>query len=523
MEHAASFARHFARLAWLLVHDLANVDEQKASLRALATMSKEGAVSLSVSGGGLVAAETNVSAAFTGVTDVVHAMTAHGIERITFDASAAPADLLGVARILAGVPVTGDGGAAAEAKRLALGARTVHFKARPLPGALPDLELGEMLDEEIAVPATRPRASMATPADGTPRASGGGIFDQFSASRTPVESVSTLLAHLDRTEDAGVVTQVLDDLVLLAESAAREGKAALVSEIFHRIVRREPALTEFDARRAVVMAVRRLSKPMVLRAVVTQLPRAMDRRDELVAVLSRAGEDGADALVEQIGDLAQQGDRRIYFDALLELKAGIPALLHMLGDARWYVARNAADLLGEMGAREAEEPLTELLRHDDDRVRRSATGALMKLGTPRAMQAIQDALKDAQPQTRMQAAAALVARKDVRSAATLVRALDDEKDEEVQAAFLIALGRLGTPDAVQRLLRAAEPEKGLFRKKSTAYRIAAIQGLTDARTAECVDALRELQKDRDDEVRDAASFALNRIARQSAGASSIAP
>ena len=523
MEHAAAFARHFARLVWLLVHEQGNVDEQKASLRALATMSKEGAVELSVSGSELRAAETNVSATFTGVTDVSHAMTAHGIERISFDAGASPADLLGVARILAGVPVTGDGGAAAEAKRTALGARTVRFRTRPLPGALPDLELGEMLEEEIPVAPTRPRASMATPAGGTPRASGGGIFDQLAASRTPVESVNNLLAHLDRTEDAGVLTQVLDDLVVLAESAAREGKAALVSEICHRIVRREPALTEFDAKRSVVMAVRRLSKPMVLRAVVTQLPRAPERRAELVAVLARAGEDGADALVEQIGDLAQQGDRRVYFDALLELQAGIPALLHMLGDARWFVARNAADLLGEMGAREAEGPLTELLRHDDDRVRRSATGALMRLGTPRAMQAIQDALKDPQPQTRMQAAAALVSRRDVRSAATLVRALDEEKDEEVQAAFLIALGRLGTPDAVQRLLRAVEPEKGLFRKRGTAYRIAAVQGLGEARTAECVEALRELQKDKDDDVRDAASFALARIARQTAGASPSAP
>lgn len=523
MQHSAAFSRHFARLVWLLVHEPTNVDEQKASLRALATMSKEGPVSLTATGDALQADDANVPAAFTGVTDVINAMTAHGLQGIGFSAGALPADLLGVARILAGVPATGDGGAAAEAKRSALGAASIRFKPRPKPGALPDLELGEMLEEELPAAPSRPRASMAAPAEDTPRASGGGIFDQLSASRTPVESVSALLARLDRAEDAGVITQVLDDLVGLAESAAREGKAALVSEIFQRIVQREPALTDFDAKRAFVMAVRRLSKPMVLRAVVTQLPRVPDRRAEFVGVLARAGEDGADALVEQIGDLAQQSDRRVYFDALLELNAGIPALLHMLGDARWYVARNAADLLGEMGAREAEGPLTGLLRHDDDRVRRSATGALMRLGTPRAMQAIQDALKDAQPQTRMQAAAALVARKDVRSAATLVRALDEEKDEEVQAAFLIALGRLGTPDAVQRLLRAAEPEKGLFRKKGTPYRVAAVQGLAESRTPESIEALRELQRDKDDDVRDAASFALGRIARQSTAVTAIAP
>ena len=38
--------------------------------------------------------------------------------------------------------------------------------------------------------------------------------------------------------------------------------------------------------------------------------------------LHRAGEDGADALIEQIANVAHQSDRRIYFDALVKLKAG---------------------------------------------------------------------------------------------------------------------------------------------------------------------------------------------------------
>ena len=88
-------------------------------------------------------------------------------------------------------------------------------------------------------------------------------------------------------------------------------------------------------------------------------------------------------------------------------------MLNMLGDARWFVVRNAADLLGEMQVAEAEEPLSLLSKHEDERVRRAATGALMSLGTPRALKAIQQALTDPAPATRMQAAAALVGRKDV--------------------------------------------------------------------------------------------------------------
>jgi HEAT repeat protein len=130
------------------------------------------------------------------------------------------------------------------------------------------------------------------------------------------------------------------------------------------------------------------------------------------------------------------------------------------------------------------------------------------------MNAIQEALKDGAPAMRMQAAAALVSRKDVRTAATLARALEDEKDDEVQAAFLLALGKLATPDAVQRLLKAAEPERGLFKKKSTAFRVAAVQGLGEARTPEAVEALKRLAGDKDDDVAASAKVALQRIAKQ---------
>lgn len=341
------------------------------------------------------------------------------------------------------------------------------------------------------------------------------MFEQFAAARAITGSHEPLLEQLDQATSASTVARLLEDLVLHAETAARDGKPAIVAEVLCRIARREPHVQEFEAKRAFVMCQRRLAKPLLLRAVVQELPHHPERRDELVAVLARAGEDGADALIEQIAAVSGQSDRRVYFDALIGLQAGVPALIHMLGDARWFVARNAAELIGEMQAKEAEPQLTELLRHADDRVRRAATAALMRLGTSRAMQAIQDALKDGAPQMRMQAAAALLTRKDVKTAATLVRALEEEKDDEVQATFLLALGKLATPDAVQRLIKAVEFERGLFKKKTTAYRLAAVQGLAESRTPEAMEALRGLQADKESEVRDAVTFALLRIARQS--------
>ncbi|HET9798863.1 MAG TPA: HEAT repeat domain-containing protein [Gemmatimonadaceae bacterium] len=567
MDHSVTFARHYARLLWLLLHEPTNVDEQKASLRALVTVARDGAVTIAADGTEVVASGTPVPGVLSGVSDLAARMAAHGLAEVAFDAAAAAAGMLGSARILVGAPAA-EGGAASVAALEALGAPGTRFVPREIavsapvpapsrpapepapapaptpaaapvaappappamapaaglaePGTLPDFGLGDVdvLDEQAMQEKLRPtpRASVVIPqtleraGDG----GGGGMFEQFAASRTPTASHTELLAQLDQTEGAGVLTRVLDDLVAIAEGAARDARPALVCEILCRVTRREPQVQDFEAKRAFVMAQRRLAKPALLRALTQELPHAGDQRDAFIAVLTRAGDDGADALIEQIAAISGQSERRVYFDALLQLQSGIPTLIHMLGDARWFVARNAAELLGEMQAREAEPQLTELLRHGDDRVRRAATSALMRLGTTRAMQAIQDALKDGAPAMRMQAAAALVTRKDVKTAATLVRALEEEKDDEVQAAFLLALGKLATPDAVQRLRKAAEPERGLFKKKSTAYRVAAVQALGEARSAEAVEALKGLQSDKDEEIREAATFALVRIARQAA-------
>jgi HEAT repeat protein len=551
MDHSVTFARHYARLLWLLLHEPANVDEQKASLRALVTVSRDGAVTIGAEGTEVLANGAPVPGVLSGVNDLAARMALHGLADVAFDAGAAAAGMLGSARILAGAPVAGKGAGSVAALE-ALGAPSTRFVARivvapapapapapvatapsppPMPpaaglaepGTLPDFGLGDVdvLDEQAMQEKLRPtpRASVVIPANperGGEGGGGGGMFEQFAASRTPTASHAELLAQLDQTEGAGVLTRVLDDLVAIAEGAARDARPAIVCEILCRVTRREPQVQDFEAKRAFVMAQRRLAKPALLRALTQELPHAGDQRDAFVAVLARAGDDGADALIEQIAAISGQSERRVYFDALLQLQSGIPTLIHMLGDARWFVARNAAELLGEMQAREAEPQLTELLRHGDDRVRRAATSALMRLGTARAMQAIQDALKDGAPAMRMQAAAALVTRNDVKTAATLVRALEEEKDDEVQAAFLLALGKLATPDAVQRLLKAAEPERGLFKKKSAGYRVAAVQGLGEARSAEAVEALKGLQSDKDEEIREAATFALVRIARQAA-------
>jgi HEAT repeat protein len=490
MDQSVILARHFARLVWLLLREPANIDEQKGLVRALVMVAKEGETSIEAGDGHITANGHPIPAALSGVPEVAERMTAHGVSAIAMSAGASAADLLGAARVLAGAP-SGTPSTAAGA--------SVRFILR---GVLPNLDFGEVLDapplpasapSDPPPPRARPQGtSKATEAaagrsggdDGWSGDAGGlgGMFDHFAPARLSSATPSELLARLDATQNP------------------RE---------------RAEEVQDSGVKRAFGLTVKRLAKPPMLRALVAEMARGPERREEYLAVIARTGEDGADALIEQLVEGTAPSERSMYFNVLSQLQAGVPILVHMLGDARWEVARNAAALLGEMQAAQAEKPLSELLHHDDERVRHAATISLMRLGTPRSMQAIQEAFRDQAPQIRMQAAAALVTRKDVKTAALLLQALDQEKDEEVAAAFLIALGRLATGDAVDRLIATAEADRGMFRKKAVALRVAAVQGLAEARTPEAIMALKELQRDKDEDVQATAVYALGRTSRRS--------
>ena len=532
MDYSVTFARHFSRLVWLLLNESANIDEQKAALRATVTVSKDGPVVFTARDWRLTVNGTALADALTGVQDLTAQMIGHAVREIRVDRGAAAADLLGLARILAAQPVPGDGGEAAKARVAALGAKTLRIEIAGVEGVMPVSQptgnvaavraTAEPTAQGSAAPngASPNGAAPATAGDiasaakrprATPRPDLGtgfigedsGSYLAFAAQQQPKGSAGDLLQQLDATKSANIATRLLDDLVTVIENAAREGKHDTVATGFHGVVAREAALADNDLKRAYVMALRRLTKPTLLRAVATMLPRKREKHDEYMLVLARCGEDGADALIDQLTSAQSLSDRRVFFDALVKLNAGVPALIHMLGDARWYVARNAADLLGEMQAEAAQAPLSELLKHDDDRVRRAAITALAKLSSPKALDSLRVAMRDNSPQVRMQAAAGMGTRKGLRSAGTLTKALDAEDDQEVQLAIVAALGRLATTDAVQRLIKAAEPAGGIFKKKPTAIRVAAVQALGEARTPAAQNALQHLLDDKDKEVKQA--------------------
>jgi hypothetical protein len=535
MEIPLAFARHYARLVWLLLYDAESYDAQIATLSALVSESKAGPVTIQARDWRLAMNGEVVPDRFPGAQDLTAQLIGHSILEFTVVQGASPADMLLLARILASEPVPGDGGRNVLERLRALDARTVHIRVETLPAPRPAVEaptakmVGMIPDVSLftAVPARE----AAMPEKSEIQANGGHeadvpvhegeilrdqdpehMFQVFSANSTPKGSMVKLFEQLDGARSPTTVTRTLDALLKLAAISARKERHDIVADVFHGIIEREEKMQDRAIKRQFGVTIRRLATPTLLKCVVDLLPRRQESYERYMTIFERTDDAGAEALVDALMEAPSLTDRRVYYDSLLRIGTGIRTFVHMLGDARWYVVRNAVDLLGEMRASEAEGELVRLLEHKDDRVRAAAAGALAKLGSTRSTPASLDGV----PSSPSLRATTISVSTNGKSVNSLIRALDREEDSRVQMAMLAALGQLATPQAIEKLVEIARTDKGLLMKKrSTPLRVAAVHALGQVNASGSLAALQSLLRDKEKAVRGAASWVI--MGRRRAG------
>jgi hypothetical protein len=523
MKQTTVFSLHFARLLAQVIEDPSDHNAHRTTVDELLG-SCANAVTLSWDNWQVVVDGDALALSLPGVKDLVSRMAAHSVREIAIAANAEPGHILGAVWILAREPDIGDGGTNAMRRLARLGAGTVLF----VPVA-ESAAHGSDLDK--VGPITPPLGAARLPitdysfdlysqspggADGDPSKQhtkdidkvADGLFHQFETIHVAgkPDALFAALRSARSPQELSAVLEQISALIAKSQSAERHHDAAV---LLYEVIDAESQTADPELKKAFKFAVNRAGHLAFFRALATTLVRAAgDSRMKYIAVFSRYGDDAVEALIEQLAYAELAKERRILFDAVVQLRRGVPTLIQMLDDKRWYVARNAAELLGEMGATDAEVALVRSLRHNDARVRRSAATALAKLGSRGAVAALRAAMLDASPNVRMQATIAVATRKDPNSTPLFIRALSDEKDPEVQRALLTALGKLGSEDAVKRLIADAEPDGRFFRKKPTPTRVAAVQALAEAGTREAIAALESLTKDRSRGVREAARKAL---------------
>jgi hypothetical protein len=514
MEDVSPFVTHFSRLVWLLAHRPEDQDGQKEELRRCLVMASNQSqilllrdISLALSVNQEVEDETTVC-----VRELVMRMAGHSIRLMEFDAVVPAKDVMEVAKAMAVEPSRGDEGAAFDAAMMQLNLTgiTVHlgssgFVRHPTPGMLPAFSGG-----------LRTPAGFAPTIEDLPhapkRAGDSQAMMQVQIMRVAGrdETVNEMIARLDKAVTAPNAVALVDDVSRATEDLAGQGKWVEFVHVLDRMHHHLERLHDGDTRRAFLVGVRRLQRPALLQGVARLLPGHRDLREMCSRVLSTAGETGADVLIDNLIGSDVSGERRAFLDALRQCPAAVNSLLHLLTDDRWYVVRNAAWLLGELGSTDADRRLAELMSHREPRVRRAVATALGRLATSRAVLALLQAINDSSPDVRLQAVQAIAASRNPRAVPWLIEALDHEQDTDVQAALVSALGSAPTEDGIARLMRAAEAG-GMLVRKPAAMRIRAIEALAEANTPSARQALQGLLSDRDRDVRSAVENAMQRL------------
>jgi HEAT repeat protein len=313
--------------------------------------------------------------------------------------------------------------------------------------------------------------------------------------------------------------------------------------------------TNYKVRETAAYALAQISAPAVGSLITALGDRDRDVRQVAAHVLTQIGPPAVEPLIAALED----DDWNVRWAAIEALgrigdARSVGPLITVLGNLPSHQRETAAEALGRIGDARAVEPLIAALKDVD--VRQAAAGALddigwqpgqdadgavywiakaqwdkcVAIGAP-AVQPLTAVLKDKDDEVRWAAAKALLQIGDTRAVGPLIAALQDS-DCSVREAAVDALGQIGGARAIEHLVAALKDEDGDVRQaaahalaqigapaveplialyKKTDFRVPAVKALGQIGGTRAVEFLVAALKDKDIDVRRAATEALGRI------------
>src|SRR5881398_810832 len=268
---------------------------------------------------------------------------------------------------------------------------------------------------------------------------------------------------------------------------------------------RDPALLAAIDAAALALSDRALVERMVRRMGEAHVP--AEERETLVTAVGALASLSMGLVVDAF--LAAPLEQRAPFRAAVRKAAdrALEVLQGRLADKDPEVVAAAAEFVGLTGSPQAVTLLVPLLHHESEFAREAALVGLAEAGGREIARPAMPALKDESVAVRAAAARTIAAAGDPASSTVLIRRVEQEPDEGVQAELLRAIGRLGAKEALDVLARFAEPG-GMMHRRSTTVRAAAVEGLRHIARPEARGLLELYSKDKEPAVRKAAEAAL---------------
>jgi len=538
--------------------------QQKSALRAVYALTSTASAMLRVYQDMLTVDDVGIPDTLDFVPGLIQRMSEHGVAEIAIARDATPAELLALARGLAADPDL-EGGARQIKRRLreVRSMRVMVIPAQPdeagAPGVTEAFEL-EVIEQQaasdrvseptiapapddlgdffepsrmielpempIVKPPARPSQVAPPPAAAGPAQSAPPAEQPAPAVPQPVAERPTAVVSGGTPLNAALAQvardpfgpHVLERLTALEREIQRALANKDIEPAVHAlaaVVTWEPQAPEESARSAYAITMQRT----LTVGALTQLAGYVGDRwlgAEVMKVMQRGRIDAVEVLLGLLTTSESIRERKQYMTVLRTIPEGFSQVVHMLTDGRWFVVRNVAELMGEHRIAEAVPELEKCLRHGDARVRRAAAIALAKIGTPATVEPLRRVLKEGDREMRALVAASIGGPGSRGLAMPLVGLAEREEDLDVLKEYYLALGRIGTPDAVKALALASRPGGKLLGRRPTAPRAAAVEALRLAGGPQAAAALEELTDDADRSIRQAARAALEELRTRAA-------
>ena len=501
-----------ARLADLVQKNPAAVDDHRAALRALTELANKRSWTLTVDGSVLSIEGTTIPSDIPFIRSLTNCFEQHDIAELSIAHRAAALDIIHAIKIIA----SRSGDASAVMERLhAQGVKTVTVigveeekstRERRTIRVTDALKASGVIDREADRPAAAGQDSSDPSA--VTRDSEAAYGEMVAHQRAAAGSLTQAVAQLKNKNVGPGLSRGLNAVRAGVVEALRDNRIDEAVEAILLVIDQEAAETRSDVRGSYSVTLSRMLAPELLPRLTKLLVDPLYVSD-VTRIIRRAGSRGTQVLLEMLVTAATFAERKAYLEVLRRVSDGTELLVRMLNHHEWYVIRNVADVIGELKMIEAVDALGKVAGHRDKRVRKSVGIALAKIGVPKAGPYLRNLLQDEDSDIRLAVTREVNGRGLAALAMPLVKAIARESDESIKQEYYLALGRIGTPDAVQALIKAAKPGGLLKTKRDSARRLAAVQGLSLASpSGAAVTALKSLSRDRNKHVRRAVLEAL---------------
>jgi len=494
-----------------VVEALRQVGEALPSLAALGTVEwKVGVTGLHWHGQHLLPRNAQIA-------ELAGLLYARGVRTVTLNPGMTPDHVLALFQVATGTVPPDDG--TLGRITLTLGRRTSARLERlrtptptptPRPGPGPDAHV-------VTAPPAAPSPPTAVTTEHSTAAAADALMAGKRASAAfrpdvlPVDvEVKRAVTALGNATTPEEQSAAVEKLTALAPQLLGLRDVAVVAEAIAALDRLLPTAKDPKLSVAIDQAALALSERALVERLVHRLGEARvppEEREALVAAVAALASLSMGLVLDAF--LAAPVDLRAPFRGAVRKAAdrALEPLQGKLADKDAQVVAAAAEFVGLTGSPQAVTLLIPLLRHASEFVREAALLGLAEAGGREIARPAMPALKDESVAVRAAAARAVAAGGDPTSSTVLIRRVEQEADEGVQAELLRAIGRLGAREALEVLARYAEPG-GVMHRRSTMVRAAAVDALGQIARPEARGLLELYSKDKEPAVRKAAEAGL---------------